>query len=523
MITNQPHSSIFNIVILLLWLMTDSGCGHHPQSHQHTHNHYHEQRHHHALQSGVDDRGNISTVQRHKKPPFSKEEFRKPIEAAVRALRHPVHRFHTKSSTPRASITSTTEAPHHHRLRHHHDHHRWRQEEMRSPTTTSHARHHIPPLWVDSSSAGDVKKHPRWAQHNKGYSSYSRNHDRNRLRHHDHVDREESHYHTTSIRPVRESSRGNPSDVGRHRSASLLVKSNERSSRMGHGITDKRTHDDDEYHDNEEQVDSLRNTTTPFAGNSQRRRSYSIDDIHAPGYRPGDLTSHKFRTLGTSEGVHHARNEFMITQRRIQAQERAWVMEHISRILQEAECKWPRPKVIPVPNNDTDKTYAPHCTILHRCGDDTGCCGHEGLVCTARNTTSVELYFHVTKLRGPSRTERLTFVNHTQCHCVSRHEFFRVQEPSNLEPYPVQSCQCSQFFEKVILDDGSCRCDCSSDNEDCKSLKAGQEGFSLEDRKCIQDGRCKMPICEFGNYIRRTGRCPRREDKIQWGSSAGNL
>lgn len=277
MITNQPHSSIFNIVILLLWLMTGSECGHHPQSHHHSHNHYHEHRHHHhQLQSGVDDRGNFTAAHRHKRPLFNEKTDRERIQEAVRALRQPVHRLHIKTSTPRASIISPTEATHHHRLRHHHDHHRWRQETNRSPTS-SHARHQVPWWGVDSPSS-DARKHQRWPQHSKGYSSHSRNHDRSHSRHHDRIDREEVHYHTTSIRPVRASPRESPGEAittGRHRAASLLLKSNERSSRMGHGVSDKRTYDDDEYHDDEEQVDSLRNSTTFYT--SQRRRSYVSD------------------------------------------------------------------------------------------------------------------------------------------------------------------------------------------------------------------------------------------------------
>ncbi|GAB0089101.1 sarcoplasmic reticulum histidine-rich calcium-binding protein [Sergentomyia squamirostris] len=513
MITNQPHSSIFNIVILLLWLMTDSVSGHHPQSHHHNHNHAHKH-HRHALHLGVDDGGgNYSMVEhRHKKPLFNEKTDRERIQEAVRILRQPVHRLHMKTSTTRASIASTTEATHHHRLRHHHDHNRLRQEATRSPTT-SHVKLQAP-WWVDSSVANDSNKNTRWPQHSKGYSSLSRNHDRSH--HPRHYDREESTYHVTSIRPVRASPRGNPDDLnvssGRARTASLLLKSNERSTRTGHGVNDKRTHDD------EEQDDSLRNTTTNFFATSQRRRSYDPDDISAPGYRPGDLTNHKFMTLGTREGVQQSRSEYMNNQRRIQAQVEREAMEHTSRILHEAECKWPRPKVIPVPNNDTAKTYTPHCTILHRCDDDTACCIHEGMKCTALETTTVRLYFHVTNIGRRHSIEQLTFVNHTRCHCVNRNS--ATQESYTLPPALIQSCKCPRFFEKQHIDDGSCRCECH--DEICNLLSTGEEAFSLEDRTCIRRGDCKLPTCEFGNYNSNAGRCPRREDKIRDGRRVGS-
>lgn len=69
------------------------------------------------------------------------------------------------------------------------------------------------------------------------------------------------------------------------------------------------------------------------------------------------------------------------------------VTAHISRIYMEAACKIPKPKIIPIV--DASKTYVPHCTILHRCGDDTGCCHTDTLTCVPKRTAVVELYFYV--------------------------------------------------------------------------------------------------------------------------------
>ena len=59
-------------------------------------------------------------------------------------------------------------------------------------------------------------------------------------------------------------------------------------------------------------------------------------------------------------------------------------------------CRWPKPKVIPVQNHSA-KLYVPHCTILHRCGDDTGCCNTDSRTCIASKTQTVDLYFYVSK------------------------------------------------------------------------------------------------------------------------------
>lgn len=71
---------------------------------------------------------------------------------------------------------------------------------------------------------------------------------------------------------------------------------------------------------------------------------------------------------------------------------------HLQRMNKEAACKLPRAKVISVQSvhPDASRTYIPSCTILHRCGDDTGCC--ERGVCSPKNQKSVELYFHVSTL-----------------------------------------------------------------------------------------------------------------------------
>ncbi|KAH0552382.1 hypothetical protein KQX54_009305 [Cotesia glomerata] len=71
-------------------------------------------------------------------------------------------------------------------------------------------------------------------------------------------------------------------------------------------------------------------------------------------------------------------------------------LQHAMKVSREGSCQWPRARVIPVrdvyPSPST--TYIPHCAILHRCSDDTGCCRSESLTCVPKQFHKVELYFY---------------------------------------------------------------------------------------------------------------------------------
>lgn len=72
-------------------------------------------------------------------------------------------------------------------------------------------------------------------------------------------------------------------------------------------------------------------------------------------------------------------------------------IQHAMQVNREGSCQWPRARVIPVrdvyPSPST--TYVPHCAILHRCSDDTGCCRSEALTCVPKHSHRVELFFYV--------------------------------------------------------------------------------------------------------------------------------
>lgn len=127
--------------------------------------------------------------------------------------------------------------------------------------------------------------------------------------------------------------------------------------------------------------------------------------------------------------------------------------------------------------------------------------------------------------REPS-VEYLTFINHTECHCINRHAPLHLHYTNNQHHNDHSSsatttnhstmeseiyaqsglntnsridrntCQCVKhfkvFYERAESSDEDddlgrgnqlCRCDCESENVSCEWLKKGKDGFSIEDRR----------------------------------------
>lgn len=81
------------------------------------------------------------------------------------------------------------------------------------------------------------------------------------------------------------------------------------------------------------------------------------------------------------------------------AQQTVLAWEHGLKIKQQAKCEKPKPTVVYL-NQDKEevKIYLPRATILHRCGQNTGCCESESEQCVAIEQKQVNLYFFVIKL-----------------------------------------------------------------------------------------------------------------------------
>lgn len=62
-----------------------------------------------------------------------------------------------------------------------------------------------------------------------------------------------------------------------------------------------------------------------------------------------------------------------------------------------------------------------------------------------------------------------------------------------------------------------CVCECSQENEfkRCLAIKKGLHKLSQKERRCIQQGICLHPNCEYsGHYDTISGRCPKEDDSF---------
>ncbi|XP_014244581.1 uncharacterized protein LOC106663882 [Cimex lectularius] len=206
------------------------------------------------------------------------------------------------------------------------------------------------------------------------------------------------------------------------------------------------------------------------------------------------------------------------------------VQNHHDKITSEAKCKVPQPRVIRVSDHypTSSKTYVPSCTLLHQCAEDTGCCP-PSQKCGPKDSKKVELHFYATyEIPGISRhhprkavrIEKLVFYNHTECECMDRgDEMPRDTDTKNALGQPrsnhIPQCKCPSQFSVRIHSNGSCSCDCFDKQRDCTKYKKGKEYFVHADRLCIEMRTCTVPTCDFGTFIRRSGRCPRKHEKYR--------
>lgn len=112
--------------------------------------------------------------------------------------------------------------------------------------------------------------------------------------------------------------------------------------------------------------------------------------------------------------------------------------------------------------------------------------GTECYRCVAKPISFPYFVFHLQVSTLGSKQgviEKQTFINHTDCHCVDKVSHARSMAPEPMRQATVISCTCPKLFEKVLQENGECRCDCSSGNYGCDWMKKGKEHFSMDDRK----------------------------------------
>ena len=85
------------------------------------------------------------------------------------------------------------------------------------------------------------------------------------------------------------------------------------------------------------------------------------------------------------------------------------------------KCRTPQPRLVPIEDfhmKDPQLLYTPHATVLHRCGQDTGCCTNSESSCQPSHQQEVHLVFNVYDTMSETHdTVTLQAYNHTLCHC----------------------------------------------------------------------------------------------------------
>ncbi|XP_027217983.2 uncharacterized protein [Penaeus vannamei] len=188
--------------------------------------------------------------------------------------------------------------------------------------------------------------------------------------------------------------------------------------------------------------------------------------------------------------------------------------ENVRWVKDNGKCEVPLQRCVKVTSQHGGARYKywPRCALLHRCGDDAGCCIAPGHSCSVESAENVDLFFYVYTDSGDGRAgvQKMTFSNHTRCAC-------KPSEVSNFElepPAPV-ICNCPKHFTSTPVG-GRCTCICTEGNPRCKRYKKGKRFFSSSETECISNGECTTPTCEYGPFLLKKHRCPRRRERERY-------
>ncbi|XP_050441771.1 uncharacterized protein LOC126846430 [Adelges cooleyi] len=295
--------------------------------------------------------------------------------------------------------------------------------------------------------------------------------------------------------------------------------------------------EDNDDDDDDEEDDELKHKVVRFRHWNRSDGDNTLFDKniqkHEPARTMSPISENKWRLLGSRKTVEETfRNSQRISVHQGE-NDNTEAYKHQLRISKEASCKVPRPRVIKASDvyPSSNKKYIPSCTVLHVCADDTGCCGSPLLKCGPKSTQPLHLPFLVFTepglgdLKGIEQQtyhKSLLFYNHTECECQSKVDDMMprdVMTSSALETgilaAPVfhrndNSCKCPTEYTVRYLANGSCSCDCFDKQRECIRHKKGNIYFNHLDRYCITSGQCLLPMCEYGVYSHRTGRCPKK-------------
>ncbi|KAH8298086.1 hypothetical protein KR018_006516, partial [Drosophila ironensis] len=193
-------------------------------------------------------------------------------------------------------------------------------------------------------------------------------------------------------------------------------------------------------------------------------------------------------------------------------------MRHLNDMEREGACRKPR-EVLHYVAQETNTKYIPSATFVHRCSRDFGCCD-VGYSCQAKIGTVqyVEKAFYVSVIGRRTIAKLIELEDHTECECrrdeVRRKRSTHCHCPKHFIDFswPGGSSGSSAFTTEImpsLATSQRCRCDCHLNDDTCKRLKNGEEGFSVLERRRIQRGEVSPPFCSYGSYDMKNGRCPR--------------
>ncbi|KAK9870204.1 hypothetical protein WA026_006288 [Henosepilachna vigintioctopunctata] len=280
--------------------------------------------------------------------------------------------------------------------------------------------------------------------------------------------------------------------------------------------------DDNEYTDYED--DDLFSESSEWQAEEPTEKPTTPTPTHR---QMSKISSMKWQMYGTREKVEENRKKEMFSGYARSVSSATLAKDNFKKMNAEGLCKKPLPRVVSVQNEHPDpaRSYTPPCTVLHRCADDTGCCHHHSMRCAPKSQEDVHLYFYIRTLDTLQITiEKLTFVNHTECHCIYKDEYIKQNSTIDLKsgdknknttsPENLEDCSCPASFIPKKRYESVCTCKCDESKPECRSKKEGIEFFSLADRKCVLENRCGIPICEYGAFLRKKGRCPKKQEKL---------
>ncbi|XP_060530922.1 uncharacterized protein LOC132704735 [Cylas formicarius] len=301
------------------------------------------------------------------------------------------------------------------------------------------------------------------------------------------------------------------------------------------GLYDDKFEDDDPTHEtaegDDDDDDAFFDRVADVVDSTGFQSEQPTEKSHIDSRPVSSLTEYKWIHYGTLESVRESRRKQLSLPKSGEENHVSAVVEHYIRVKNDGLCQKPIPKVIPVQQEHPNAsiTYIPHCTVLHRCAEDTGCCKHD-TTCQYKAREEIRLYFYTKAIGSSDRTrvEQLTFYNHTSCECRStrrpkdQQDFEKaspafksygslVHEPENLEI----KCKCPDEFTPKMRPYAKCSCDCDPTNQDCLRMQKGKEYIGLKDRLCILKNQCGTVQCEYGSYIRERGRCPRKDEFLR--------